>query len=147
MVWWLVKECFSAVIRPLWLTAPSGGCVAVKFSTIVSYSLTTTGSSMVRWLVKECFSLAVSERLRFSPGDSLSTLSESSCSGLISIEAGAVTMPHRLLWQLSVKLKGSPRSCGKVLFKDCSPIVSDAWIQGRIVTVNTEDPHAYSIIT
>ena len=24
MVWWLVKECFSVMIRPLWLTAPSG---------------------------------------------------------------------------------------------------------------------------
>ena len=31
------RECFSAMIRPLWLTAPSGGCVAVKFTTIVSY--------------------------------------------------------------------------------------------------------------
>ena len=37
MVWWLVKECFSAMIRPLQLTAPSGGWVAVKFCTIVSY--------------------------------------------------------------------------------------------------------------
>ena len=63
MVWWLVKECFSAMIRPLWLTAPSGGCVAVKFSTIVSYllvfTITTAGSSMVWWLVKECFSAMV----------------------------------------------------------------------------------------
>ena len=42
MVWWLVKECFSAMIRPLWLTAPSGGCVAVKFSAIVSYLLVST---------------------------------------------------------------------------------------------------------
>ena len=33
MAWWLVKECFSAMIRPLWLTSPFGGCVAVKFST------------------------------------------------------------------------------------------------------------------
>ena len=39
MVWWLVKECFSAMIR---LTAPSGECVAVKFSTIVSYLLIST---------------------------------------------------------------------------------------------------------
>ena len=39
MVWWLVKECFYAMIRPLWLTAPSGECVAVKFYTIVSYLL------------------------------------------------------------------------------------------------------------
>ena len=38
MVWWLVKDCFSAMIRPLWLTAPSGGCVAVKFCTVVNYS-------------------------------------------------------------------------------------------------------------
>ena len=30
MMWWLVKECFSAMIRPLRLTAPSGECVAVK---------------------------------------------------------------------------------------------------------------------
>ena len=44
MVWWLVKECFSAMVRPLWLiiTAPSGGCLAVKFSTIVSYLLVST---------------------------------------------------------------------------------------------------------
>ena len=42
MVWWLVKECFSVMIRSLWLTAPSGGCVAVKFSTIVSYLLMFT---------------------------------------------------------------------------------------------------------
>ena len=42
MVWWLVKECFSAMIRPLRLTAPSGECVAVKFSTIVSYLLIST---------------------------------------------------------------------------------------------------------
>ena len=42
MVWWLVKEFFSAMIMPLWLTAPSGGCVAVKFSTIVSYLLVFT---------------------------------------------------------------------------------------------------------
>ena len=42
MVWWLVKECFSVMIRPLWLTAPSGGCVAVKFCTIVSYLLIIT---------------------------------------------------------------------------------------------------------
>ena len=42
MVWWLMKECFSAMLRLLWLTAPSGGCVAVKFSTIVSYLLIST---------------------------------------------------------------------------------------------------------
>ena len=29
MAWWLVKECCSAMIRPL---SPFGGCVAVKFS-------------------------------------------------------------------------------------------------------------------
>ena len=42
MVWWLVEECFSAMIRPLWHTTPSGGCVAVKFCTIVSYLLIFT---------------------------------------------------------------------------------------------------------
>ena len=42
MVWWLVKEYFSAMIRPLWFTAPSDGCVAVKDSTIVSYLLMFT---------------------------------------------------------------------------------------------------------
>ena len=42
MVWWLVKECFSAMIRPLQLTAPSGRWVAVKFCTIVSYLLIFT---------------------------------------------------------------------------------------------------------
>ena len=42
MVLWLVKECFSAMIRPLRLTAPSGECVAVKFSTTVSYLLIST---------------------------------------------------------------------------------------------------------
>ena len=42
MVWWLVKECFSAMMRPLQLTAPSGECVAVKFGTIVSYLLIST---------------------------------------------------------------------------------------------------------
>ena len=42
MVWWLVKECFSAMIRPLQLTVPSGECVAVKFSTIISYLLIST---------------------------------------------------------------------------------------------------------
>ena len=39
MVWWLVKEYFSAMIRPLRLTTYSGRCVAVKFCTIVSYLL------------------------------------------------------------------------------------------------------------
>ena len=42
MVWWLMEDCFSAMIRPLRLTAPSGECVAVKFSTIVSYLLIST---------------------------------------------------------------------------------------------------------
>ena len=41
-MWWLVKECFSAVIRPLWLTTPSVECVAVKFSTVVNYLLIIT---------------------------------------------------------------------------------------------------------
>ena len=42
MVWWLMEECFSAIITPLWLTTPSGECVAVKFGTIVSYLLIST---------------------------------------------------------------------------------------------------------
>ena len=45
MVWWLMEECFSAIIRPLRLTTPSGECVrslAVKFSTFVSYFLVFT---------------------------------------------------------------------------------------------------------
>ena len=42
MVWWLMEECFSVMIRPLWLTTPSGECVAVKFYTIVSYLLIST---------------------------------------------------------------------------------------------------------
>ena len=52
MVWWLVKEYFSAMIRPLRLTTYSGRCVAVKFCTIVSYLLTTAVTSVVSWLVK-----------------------------------------------------------------------------------------------
>ena len=42
MVWWLVKECFSAVIRPLRLTTPSVECVAVKFCTVENYLLIIT---------------------------------------------------------------------------------------------------------
>ena len=42
MVWWLVKECFSAVIIPLRLTTPSVECVAVKFCTVVNYLLIFT---------------------------------------------------------------------------------------------------------
>ena len=42
MVWWLVKECFSAMVRPLRLTTPSVECVAVKFCTIASYLLIFT---------------------------------------------------------------------------------------------------------
>ena len=42
MVWWLVKDCFSAMIRPLRLTTYSGKCVPVKFCTIVSYLLIFT---------------------------------------------------------------------------------------------------------
>ena len=59
MVWWLVKECFSAKIRPLWLTAPSGGCVAVKFSTIVSYLLVFTNHHRFQ------HGVVVSERVLF----------------------------------------------------------------------------------
>ena len=39
MVWWLMKQCFSAMIRSLRLTTPSVECAAVKFSTIVIYLL------------------------------------------------------------------------------------------------------------
>ena len=64
MVWWLVKEYFSAMIRPLRLTTYSGRCVAVKFCTIVSYLLIfinyTTVTSVVSWLVKEHFSVMIS---------------------------------------------------------------------------------------
>ena len=42
MVWRLVKQCFSAMIRPLRLITPSGECVAVKFCTVVSYLLIFT---------------------------------------------------------------------------------------------------------
>ena len=62
MVWWLVKECFSAMIRPLRLTAPSGGCIAVKFCTIVSYLLIFTNHrrfNMVWWLMEECYSAMI----------------------------------------------------------------------------------------
>ena len=37
-----MKQCFSAMTRPLRLTTPSGECVAVKFCTIVSYLLIFT---------------------------------------------------------------------------------------------------------
>ena len=37
-----MEQCFSAMIRPLWLTTPSVECVAVKFSTIASYLLIFT---------------------------------------------------------------------------------------------------------
>ena len=39
MVWWLMKQCFSAMIRSLRLTTPSVECVAVKFCTVSSYLL------------------------------------------------------------------------------------------------------------
>ena len=60
MVWWLVKECFSVMIRPLRLTAPSGGCAAVKFSTIVSYLLISTNHHRFK------HGVVVSERVFFS---------------------------------------------------------------------------------
>ena len=59
MVWWLVKECFSAMIRPLWLTTPSGECVAVKFCTIVSYLLICTNHRRFK------HGVVVSERVFF----------------------------------------------------------------------------------
>ena len=60
MVWWLVKECFSAMTRPLRLTTPSGECVAVKFSTIVSYLLISTNHRRFK------HGVVVSERVFFS---------------------------------------------------------------------------------
>ena len=59
MVWWLVKECFSAMIRLLQLTAPSGECVAVKFCTIVRYSLIFTNHRRFK------HGVVVSERVFF----------------------------------------------------------------------------------
>ena len=59
MVWWLVKECFSAMIRPLRLTTPSGECVAVKFCTIVSYLLIFTNHHRFK------HGVVVSERVFF----------------------------------------------------------------------------------
>ena len=60
MVWWLVKECFSAMIRPLWFTAPSGECVAVTFCTIMSYLLIFTNHRRFK------HGVVVSERVFFS---------------------------------------------------------------------------------
>ena len=60
MVWWLVKEYFSAMIRPLRLTTYSGRCVAVKFCTIVSYLLI-----FINYLSYKC-GVVVSERAFFS---------------------------------------------------------------------------------
>ena len=59
MMWWLVKECFSAMIRPLRLTAPCGECVAVKFCTIVSYLLIFTNHHRFK------HGVVVSERVFF----------------------------------------------------------------------------------
>ena len=59
MVWWLVKKCFSTMIRPLWLTAPSGECVAVKFCSIVSYLLIFTNHRRFK------HGVVVSERVFF----------------------------------------------------------------------------------
>ena len=42
MVWWLMKQCFSAMLRSLRLTTLSVECAAVKFSTIVIYLLIFT---------------------------------------------------------------------------------------------------------
>ena len=60
MVWWLMKGCFSAMIRPLRLTTPSVKCVAVKFSTIVSYLLIFTNHHRFK------HGVVVSERVFFS---------------------------------------------------------------------------------
>ena len=59
MVWWLVKECFSVMIRRLWLTALSGRCVVVKFCNIVSYLLIFTNHRKFK------HSVVVSERVFF----------------------------------------------------------------------------------
>ena len=60
MVWWLVKEYFSVIIRSLWLTTPSVECAAVKFSTIVIYLLIFTNHHRFK------HSVVVSERVFFS---------------------------------------------------------------------------------
>ena len=60
MVWWLVKDCFSVMIRSLWLTTPSVECAAVKFSTIVIYLLIFTNHRRFKHRV------VVSERVFFS---------------------------------------------------------------------------------
>ena len=63
MVWWLMEECFSAIIRPLRLTTLSGECVAVKFSTIVSYFIIFTNHRRFKHgvvvIMKECFSVMI----------------------------------------------------------------------------------------
>ena len=60
MVWWLAKECFSTLIRPLRLTAQSGECVAVKFCTVVSYLLIFTNHRRFK------HGVVVSERVFFN---------------------------------------------------------------------------------
>ena len=60
MVWWLMEECFSAMIRSLRLTTPSGECVAVKFSTIVSHLLISTNHRRFK------HGMVVSERVFFN---------------------------------------------------------------------------------
>ena len=60
MVWWLMKQCFSAMIRSLRLTTPSVECAAVKFSTIVIYLLIFTNHRRFKHhVVKECFSAMI----------------------------------------------------------------------------------------
>ena len=70
MVWWLMKQCFSAMIRPLRLTTPSVECVAVKFSTIVSYLLIFTNHRRFRFkhgvVVSERVFLAMIRPLQFT---------------------------------------------------------------------------------
>ena len=62
MMWWLMKQCFSAMIRPLRLTTPSVDCVAVKFCTVdnVSYLLIFTNHRRFK------HGVVVSERVFFS---------------------------------------------------------------------------------
>ena len=59
MVWWLMKQCSSAMIRPLRFPTPSVECVAVKFNTDVSYLLIFTNHRRFK------HGVVVSERVFF----------------------------------------------------------------------------------
>ena len=60
MVWWLIKQCFSVMIRSLRLTTPSVECVAVKFCTVSSNLLIYTNHRGFK------HGVVVSERVFFS---------------------------------------------------------------------------------